>query len=210
MACHTFGRGVKVGPDLKGVTDRHKRDWLLSFISSSSKMIETRDPAATKLFTEFRRERMPDWSDLSPEQIGAILDYFAANGPEQKEPDERDAATASAREIAKGRDLFHGAAVFANGGRACHTCHAAGRDERVRDGSLGPVLTHTYLKYQDKALTDFLKRLCPPWNSEEGSQNQLTPQESFDLKAYLAQEAGLPLPMAGAGGPKDSAARLSH
>src|SRR5262245_6086993 len=74
MACHTFGKGTKVGPDLKGVTDRRKREWLLKFISSSSSVIEAGDPVAVKLFSEFKRERMPDWSDLSTEEIGAIVD----------------------------------------------------------------------------------------------------------------------------------------
>jgi cytochrome c2 len=35
-ACHTYGKGIKVGPDLKGVTERRKRDWLLKFIHASS------------------------------------------------------------------------------------------------------------------------------------------------------------------------------
>src|SRR5216683_5702147 len=45
-ACHTFGKGIKVGPDLKGVTDRRNRDWLLKFIRSSSTVIQSGDPAA--------------------------------------------------------------------------------------------------------------------------------------------------------------------
>src|SRR5258705_7648103 len=95
-ACHTFGKGVKVGPDLKGVTERRTRDWLLHFIRSSSSTIQSGDPTATKLFREFKQERMPDWDDLTPEQIVSILDYFALNGPEQKEPDERHATTPTA------------------------------------------------------------------------------------------------------------------
>src|SRR2546427_8328530 len=79
-ACHTFGKGVKVGPDLKGVTERRTRDWLLHFIRSSSSTIQSGDPTATKLFREFKQERMPDWDDLTPEQIASILDYFALNG----------------------------------------------------------------------------------------------------------------------------------
>jgi protein SCO1/2 len=31
-ACHTFGKGIKVGPDLKGVTERRGRTWLLGFV----------------------------------------------------------------------------------------------------------------------------------------------------------------------------------
>src|SRR3989441_12591818 len=41
-ACHTYGKGVKVGPDLKGVTERRKRDWLLKFIYASSSVIKSR------------------------------------------------------------------------------------------------------------------------------------------------------------------------
>jgi hypothetical protein len=42
-ACHTYGNGIKVGPDLKGVTERRKRDWLLKFIHASSGVIKSGD-----------------------------------------------------------------------------------------------------------------------------------------------------------------------
>src|SRR5207245_7005715 len=54
-ACHTYGKGVKVGPDLKGVTERRKRDWLVKFIYASSSSIKSGDPAATRLFAEFKQ-----------------------------------------------------------------------------------------------------------------------------------------------------------
>ena len=49
-ACHTYGRGVLVGPDLKGVTERHTRQWLTAWISSSETVIRSGDPAAVALF----------------------------------------------------------------------------------------------------------------------------------------------------------------
>jgi mono/diheme cytochrome c family protein len=193
-ACHTFGRGVKVGPDLKGVTERHTREWLVHFVRGSSSVIRSGDPTANKLFREFNQERMPDWSDLSPEQVTAILDYFAANGPLQKEPDERDATTATASEIEVGRRLFHGISRLHYGGHACQTCHAIrGTDSTA--GSLGPDLTGTYFKYRDRALTDFLRRPCFAREPESSSSQYLTPQETFDLKAYMAQAGGLSIPV---------------
>src|SRR5689334_22472700 len=63
-SCHTFGKGVKVGPDLKGVNERRTRPWLLKFIRSSQGFIKEGDPIATGLFDQFRRQRMPDWLDL--------------------------------------------------------------------------------------------------------------------------------------------------
>lgn len=193
-ACHTYGKGIKVGPDLKGVTHRRKRDWLLAFVRSSSTVIQSGDPTATKLFQEFRQERMPDWGDLSPEQVGAVLDYFAADGPEQKEPDERQAITATAAEIRMGRDLFYGDVRLTYGGPACATCHSTGSSQRVT-GSLGPDLRRSYLKYQDRGLTDYLRQPCFLRDPERSTNQYLSPQESFDLKAYMAQVAGVAIPV---------------
>jgi cytochrome c2 len=194
MACHTFGKGIKVGPDLKGVTDRRKRDWLLTFITSSSKVIQSGDPTATKLFKDFKQERMPDWSDLSPEQITGILNYFAIDGPLQKEPDERDATSATSAEIKTGKELFHGETHLQYGGQPCVTCHTIGVTE-PRDGHLGPDLTKVYWKYRDRALTDFLKHPCFPREPEMSGPDYLAPQELFDLKAYMAKAAGLTIPL---------------
>jgi mono/diheme cytochrome c family protein len=191
--CHTFGRGVKVGPDLKGVTERRTRQWLLRFIRGSSGVIQSGDPTATKLFRDFKQERMPDWSDLTPEQVGSILDYFAADGPLQKEPDERDAATATQAEIETGRQLFRGVMRLTYGGLSCNTCHSI-RDPESKGGSLGPELSGAYFKYRDRAMTDFLKRPCFAREPESFASGYLTPQESFDLKAYMAKAGGLPIP----------------
>jgi hypothetical protein len=54
-------------------------------------------------------------------------------------------------------------------------------------GSLGPNLTSAYAKYQDKALTLFLKRPCFRRAPESSQASYLTPQESFAIKAYLRQ-----------------------
>jgi len=86
-ACHTFGKGVKVGPDLKGVTVRRQRPWLLKFVRSSQTVIAAGDPIATELFRTFKKQRMPDWTDLSPQDVNAILDWLAVDGPEQKPAD---------------------------------------------------------------------------------------------------------------------------
>jgi len=158
-ACHTFGKGAKVGPDLKGVNERRKRDWLLKFVRSSQTTIQSGDPIAATLFQQFQRQRMPDWTDLSPETIGAILDYFAVNGPEQKEPDEYPAESATETQIEAGRKLFYGETSLHYGGQSCNGCHRVG-SRYWAGGSLGPDLTHAYDKYRDTTLTLFLKRPC--------------------------------------------------
>ncbi|HKE19652.1 MAG TPA: respiratory nitrate reductase subunit gamma [Kofleriaceae bacterium] len=188
-ACHTFGKGVKVGPDLKGVTERRTRAWLLSFIRSSQKVIESGDPTATQLFKQFKQQRMPDWSDLSEEQVGAILDWFAANGPEQKPIDERLAELARPAEIERGRALFHGEDELAGGGMACAACHSIREDGEAVGGTLARDLTTIYGEYRDRALTLFIRKPCSPRAPESSSDQFLRPDEAFAIKAYLMQTA---------------------
>lgn len=183
-ACHTFGRGIKVGPDLKGVAQRRSRPWLLKFVRSSQAMIQAEDPIAIALFQKFNRQRMPDWTDLSDAQIGGILDWLAADGPDQKEPDERHAELASAAEVQWGAGLVQGTVRLTHGGLACATCHRVGTGT---GGTLGPDLGSVYSRYQDRALTIFLKKPCSPRMPELLTARYLTPQESFSIKAYLRQ-----------------------
>jgi mono/diheme cytochrome c family protein len=152
-------------------------------------MIQSGDPVAVGLFRQFKQERMPDWVDLTPEQVSAILDWFAASGPEQREPDERDAELATAAEVERGRQLFHGTQPQASHGLACAACHA------IRDGAsssaagLAPDLTGAYLAYRDRALTVFLKTACFPREPVRPDGGYLTPAESFLIKAYLRHTA---------------------
>ena len=187
-ACHTFGKGIKVGPDLKGVNDRRKRPWLLKFVRSSQGVIKSGDPIATGLFKQFKQQRMPDWTDLSEAQINAIMDWFAANGPEQKEIDERNAEVAKPADIEMARGLFQGSQRLASGGVACSACHSIREaDGSKSGGSLGPDLSGAYLKYQDRAMTLYLKRPCFARTPDTSAAMYLTPQESFALKAYMRQ-----------------------
>ena len=191
-ACHTYGRGTKVGPDLKGVTERRTRPWLLRFIRSSQTLIQAQDPLASELFARFEQQRMPDWTDLSESQINAILDWISADGPDQKEPDERDAQLAKPTDIEHARGLFTGSIRFANGGAPCATCHSVLDDGQTIGGSLGPDLTGAYFKYRDRGLTLFLRQPCfrrEPDRATASTARYLTPDEAFALKAYLRRAA---------------------
>ena len=207
--CHTFGQGVKVGPDLKGVTARRQRPWLISFIRSSSQAIRRGDPVAVSLFRQFNKERMPDWSDLSPRQIEAVLDYFAADGPAQKAPDDRHANTATAGEIEMGRWLFEGKIRFTSGAQACISCHTIHGGEGAFGGTFGPDLTSAYFQYQDKALTDLFKRPFSVHVVNAPARQLFTSVESFDLKAYMGRAAGLPIPAQMPGSSPGDASRVT-
>src|SRR4051794_12608226 len=184
MACHTFGKGVKVGPDLKGVTERRQRAWIVQFVRSSSTMVGS-DPIAVQLFDQFKQQRMPDWTDLAEAQINGIMDWLAANGPDQQDPDSRSAELATAAEIETGRQLFHGARPLSLGGIACASCHGIHDEAGSGGGRLASDLTGVYSQYQDIAMTMFLKRPCFLRFPESTTPTYLAPEESFALKAYL-------------------------
>jgi len=188
-ACHTYGKGVKVGPDLKGVTARRQRPWLLKFIRSSQQVIASGDRTANDLFRTYKRQRMPDWTDLSPQDVAGILDWLAADGPEQKPADERDAELAGPADITRARALFDGRTTLASGGLACGACHTVRDHGRRTGGTLGPDLTDTYLKYRDRALTLLLRHPCTPRQPELSTGRYLEPGEAFALKAYLRDVA---------------------
>ncbi len=186
-ACHTYGKGIKVGPDLKGVTERRKHDWLLKFIHASSTVIKSGDPIATSLFAQFKQQRMPDWTDLSEKQINDILEYLAIGGPDIKPDDERNAELAIPSDIVRGERLFAGLEPLKYGAQACITCHSV--QSMVWGGSLGPDLTQTYVRYQDRALTEFLRRPCFQWRTASSGPHYLAAKESFALKSFLRQVA---------------------
>src|SRR5262245_41639105 len=183
-SCHTYGRGVLVGPDLKGATDRHSRQWLTAWIASSETVIKSGDPAAISLFARFKSQRMPDQS-LTPEELSALIDYLAAAGPEaDARRKARRADSATAAEIEMGRELFVGDRALANGGAACFSCHRL-RNAVGAGGTLGPDLSSAYARYQDRGLSALLGKGCFPRSHASMAKTSLTDDESFALKAFL-------------------------
>jgi mono/diheme cytochrome c family protein len=198
-ACHTFGKGVKVCADLKGVTGRRTRAWLVPFIRSSQTVIASGDPTATALFQQFKDQRMPDWTDLSEDQVGSLLDWLAADGPDHIDPDDVTADTATQPDIDRGRALFGGGERLANGGVACAACHQVHGPGSGMGGNLGPDLTRVYLKYGDRALGTFIKHPCFRRWPDSAADPYLTAQETFALRAYLRLVALLDAQRTGGG-----------
>ena len=185
-SCHTYGKGDLVGPDLKGVTARHSRQWFTSWISSSEKAIASGDPAATALFRKYKQQRMPE-QKFSPSELAELLDYLAAGGPEaDARRKSRRADSATPAEIEMGRSLFVGRQGLASGGASCSSCHRV-RETAGTGGSLGPDLTPAYSRFQDRGLASLLARGCFPRFVYAPGRPSLTDEESFALRAFLWQ-----------------------
>jgi protein SCO1/2 len=81
-ACHTIGKGDKVGPDLLRATTRRTRNWLLRYVKAPEALRESGDPIAAALSAEYRVP-MPNL-DLSDGDVTALVDYMAAESAAQE------------------------------------------------------------------------------------------------------------------------------
>jgi protein SCO1 len=73
--CHTIGVGDRVGPDLRGETERRQPAWLARFIRTPEKLLAEKDPVAVSLAAKFPGVRMPDLglSDLDAADLIAYM-----------------------------------------------------------------------------------------------------------------------------------------
>lgn len=74
-ACHKFGEKL-VGPDLNGVGERRKPEWIARMILHSGQMVK-RDPVAKQLFRELMVE-MPA-QGVTDEEIGPLVSFLVSH-----------------------------------------------------------------------------------------------------------------------------------
>src|SRR5947209_3382487 len=79
-ACHTIGRGDKVGPDLQGVAAVRNRKWLTRIIAEPDKLLAAKDPLAMALFRKYNRIQMPNLR-LSGDDLTAVIEYLNSQSP---------------------------------------------------------------------------------------------------------------------------------
>jgi mono/diheme cytochrome c family protein len=123
--CHTIGGGKLIGPDLLNVQDRHPKEWLISFITSSQTMIKKGDSTAVVLFEEHNQVEMPD-PLISVDEILALIDYIgeeSARGGGNIQPYVSIIEDATPEDFESGQELFQGRKRFANKGPSCISCH---------------------------------------------------------------------------------------
>lgn len=81
LKCHTIGKGDRVGPDLKGATQRREREWLIGFVQSPGNYLD-RDPIAKELLAKYNGVRMDELALTRP-QVEGLLSYIetVSKGP---------------------------------------------------------------------------------------------------------------------------------
>lgn len=81
-ACHSIGRGDKIGPDLQGVTKVRDRAWLSRFIQTPDKMLIEKDPVATVLFEKYQQVNMPNLR-LGDADANAVLNSLETSSSQK-------------------------------------------------------------------------------------------------------------------------------
>jgi mono/diheme cytochrome c family protein len=141
-SCHSIGGGPLVGPDLKGVTAKQDRAWLIEFITNPQAMIDKGDAYAVKIYKEYEEEEMPDFEDMGKDQIESLLAYIESqSGGAVAQAAPAAKITFSEEDVSKGMAMFVGTQQLKNGGAACISCHATSSIKSPVGGSLGPDLT---------------------------------------------------------------------
>ncbi|MGD2071465.1 MAG: cytochrome D1 domain-containing protein [Gemmatimonadota bacterium] len=181
VACHTIGKGGRIGPDLAGVTERRDRDWLLGWISNPQEMQEA-DTVAQRIAGQFQAAMVP--LGLDSAEIGHVLDYIAAVSsgevePTDVEPVEVNDEPLTDEEFATARGIYF---------NRCAGCHGV-----LRTGATGPniqperteELGYTILQ---SALTHGLPGGMPAW----GESGVLSPEEIDLMVRYVQQPPPAP------------------
>ncbi len=190
FGCHSIGGGGIVGPDLKDVTERRERDWLLRFIVSPDKLIAQGDPIAKQLVEQYGIV-MPNMG-LSEQEAEQVLAYIEAQSGEPQsspspEQDTGKSTPSPTGDTSVGRDIFTGKIPLQNGGAACISCHNVSGIGALGGGSVGKDLTQAYSTLGEQGLTSILETTPFPIMKEIYAEKSLTDDEIAHLVAFLQE-----------------------
>jgi mono/diheme cytochrome c family protein len=187
MSCHTIGGGRLAGPDLKDVTARQDREWLISFILDPQAKLNTGDPYAQQLLDEARGVVMPKIGGMTPDRAGLLLDLIDA---ESALPESQFKGVAISNEpftdadVQRGRALFMGTKGLSNRSAACVSCHVVPGIGGLGGGKLGPDLTRVYEQLQGR--TALSAWLLAPATPTMQSLLQGKPLDADEVHALVA------------------------
>ncbi len=193
--CHTIGGGVRVGPDLKGITELRPGNWLVNFISDPDKMFQAGDPNATALLNKFRNVRMPNLG-LPRDKVDDVLAYLKSQAGPAKAvtTTPKPAPSQPSKGLpVTGEKLFIGFIPFEKGGPPCVSCHSVSGIPFPGGGTLGPDLTKAYSKFGQTAMNSILAALSFPTMKPIFDNHPLTLKEQQDLSAFFQKASTEPI-----------------
>ncbi len=206
ISCHTVGGGRLTGPDLKNVTQRKEREWLIEFLQSPQAMMDKGDAYALKLQQEARGVVMPNIAGMTKDRARALLAMLDAESQLAKSQFagmQISDRPFTAYDVQQGRAIFLGDRRLVNGGPACISCHTVKATGALGGGRLGPDLTRVYERLQGrKMMAAWLFAPATPTMGSVFKRHALKPEEILPIVAF-AEDA------ARRGGQDDSPARMN-
>lgn len=194
MNCHTIGGGRLTGPDLKNVTERKDREWLIGFMMNPKSYIDRGDPYAVKIFEESRKVPMPTLPGMTRDRCENLLDLIDA---ESKLPESQfkglQISTKPFTDVDRslGREIFLGKKRLAKGGAACIGCHSMHDIAALGGGRLGPDLTNVYARLDGrKSLSAWLGAPGTETMQPVFKGHPMDSDEIHALVAYFEASAG--------------------
>ena len=186
--CHTIGGGKIIGPDLKGVSERADRDWLVKWMLDPAGVLASGDAYAQKILKESNGVPMIASAGMNATLAGQILDYIDTQS--SITPTEAPVEIVFTDEdIAKGYDYFTGSTSFENGAPSCITCHAVNSLAGLGGGKLGVNLTDVVDRLGGaRGLSGWLISPPVPTMAPIFADKKLTEDEIHALVAFLNNE----------------------
>ncbi len=194
VSCHTIGGGRLVGPDLKDVSERKDRAWLVRFVVDPTTVLASGDAYALKLRNEARGVVMPNVPGMTLDRAKALMDLIEEESLLDKSqflgiqisdrPFTED-------DVRLGRNLFLGLERLAGGGAACVSCHSVKGIGVLAGGGLGPELSTVYERLNGrKGLSTWLSAPATVTMQALYKERPLdADQEIVPLLAYFADIA---------------------
>lgn len=189
-ACHTVGRGKLIGPDLANVQDRRTEEWIIKFVQFSQSVIKSGDSTAIAVFNQHNKVVMPD-QDLKVNQIKSIIDYITTNSPNANSPNKKppaqifSAASFTAADIERGKNIFEGTTKLTNNGPPCISCHNIDNPKVFNGGLLAKDLTTVFSRLGAVGIDGTLRNPPFPAMVNGFGSSPLTDQEIKDILAFL-------------------------
>jgi mono/diheme cytochrome c family protein len=198
--CHAIGGPPGGAPDLRDITKRRDRRWLVQFILNPEAVAKT-DATAAALVKQFDDNVMPTTDGATPELVEALLRYIDAQSGAAAASTPASAApprVATQADLAVGRDLYDGRRRLAARGPSCVSCHHFAAVGGLGGGTLGPDLTRVRERLGGtRGLTAWLGN--PPTRVMR-AVFRLQPMADDEVFAIAAMLGESPLPPAAARG----------
>jgi len=189
--CHTIGGGPLLGPDLKGLSERQSREWLVDWMMDPVGVLLGGDPYALELQRAARGAMMSPTPGMNEARAHQLLDYIDAQSLLERpsSPEEPAEQPLSPEEAAQGRDLFVGVSLPKNGAPACIACHTVSGLGSLGGGRLGPDLTHAYGRLGGRqGLIPWLGAVPSATMRPIFQEHPLAEEEIIALVAFLKDE----------------------